>query len=104
MKFKSYGFWTSFAGATVVFLTVVGKSLDFEISEKIVSDIILGFAGILVVLGIVKMPKDNKQGQENKDNEDNENQDSINKVIEQEVESLLTAENNDDSEQNKKQD
>lgn len=60
MKYKNYGFWTSLSASVVVLLTAVGKHFGFEISSEIVTDIIMGVAGVLVVFGIVKMPKPNK--------------------------------------------
>lgn len=64
MRFKSYGFWTSLAAGLVVFAGVIGKSLGLEISEEIITDIVMGVAGVLVVLGIVKMPKSQDEQQD----------------------------------------
>lgn len=57
-KFKSYGFWTALAGAVVVLLNALGKCFGFSVEEEIVTDIIMAIAGVLVVFGIVSMPKD----------------------------------------------
>ena len=54
---KSYGFWTALAGALVVFINAIGKIFGFYVEESLISDIIMAIAGILVVFGIVTMPK-----------------------------------------------
>lgn len=56
MKFKSYAFWTSLAAAMVVLIGVFASIFGFEADEKLVTDLIMAICGVLVVLGIVKMP------------------------------------------------
>lgn len=58
-NYKNFGFWTALAGAVVIFLNSLGQALGFSVESEIVYSIITGFAGILVVLGIVNMPKKN---------------------------------------------
>ena len=84
-NFKSYGFWTALAGAVVVLLNAIGKCFGFAVEEQIVTDIIMAIAGVLVVFGVVSMPKKaNSQNQEK--TEEKETQEK------QEDESLMTEE------------
>ena len=80
-RFKSYSFWTALAGAVVVFLNALGDCFGFSIDNDLVSGLIMAFAGLLVVLGVVTMPKssensqpdaevDKEEGQENSDKND----------------------------------
>lgn len=61
MKFKelikSYGFWTALAGAMVVLVQSIGRAFGITIENTLVSDIIMAIAGVLVVFGVVAMPK-----------------------------------------------
>lgn len=61
-NFKSYGFWTALAGALVVLINAIGKCCGFVVEEQIVSDIVMAIAGVLVVFGIVSMPKKDDEG------------------------------------------
>lgn len=56
MKYKSYAFWTSLAAAVVVLVGVLASIFGFKADEKLVTDIIMAICGVLVVLGVVKMP------------------------------------------------
>lgn len=56
-KFKSYGFWTALAGAVVVLLNALGSAFGFSINDEVVTSIIMAIAGVLVVFGVVSMPK-----------------------------------------------
>lgn len=56
-KFKSYGFWTALSGAVVVLVEALGKCFGFSVDNEIVSGVVMAVAGILVVLGVVTMPK-----------------------------------------------
>ncbi|MBO5021953.1 MAG: hypothetical protein J6C53_00530 [Clostridia bacterium] len=69
-NFKSYGFWTALAGAIVVLINSIGKCFGFAVEEEIITNIVMAVAGVLVVFGIVSMPKD-------KDEEKNEQQEDI---------------------------
>ena len=73
-KIRSYGFWTALSGAVVLFLKALGDICGFSIQDDLVSGIIMAFAGILVVFGVVNMPQkeDEKEG-DPKEDEDNEN-------------------------------
>lgn len=56
---KSYGFWTALAGALVVFVGVIGDACGFKVKDKLISDIVMAVAGLLVVFGVVTMPATN---------------------------------------------
>ena len=55
-KFKSYSFWTALAAAIVVLVEALGSIFGFIPDGKLVSDIIMAIAGVLVVLGVVSAP------------------------------------------------
>lgn len=57
-SYKTYGFWTALAGAVVVFLNALGDCFGFSIDNEIVSNVIMAIAGLLVVFGVVSMPKE----------------------------------------------
>ena len=57
---KSYGFWTALAGAVVVLVNALGRAFGFFVEEEIISNIIMAVAGLLVVFGVVTMPKSTK--------------------------------------------
>ena len=56
-RIKSYSFWVGLAGAVVAVVQAIGKAVGFIPNEEIISNIILGIAGVLVALGIVSKPK-----------------------------------------------
>lgn len=58
---KSYGFWTALSGAVVVLIDAIGKACGFFVQEETISDIIMAIAGVLVVFGVVSMPKQLKE-------------------------------------------
>ena len=60
-KFKSYGFWTALAGAIVVLINSIGKCFGFVVEEEIITNIVMAVAGVLVVFGVVSMPKDENE-------------------------------------------
>lgn len=55
--FRSYGFWTAFAGAVVILVNSLGQLFGFSIESKLIENAILAFAGVLVALGVVSMEK-----------------------------------------------
>lgn len=71
MKFKklikSYGFWTALSGAVVVLINAIGRACGFFVEGEIVSNIIMAVAGVLVVFGVVTMPKKEKETKDDKD-------------------------------------
>lgn len=81
MKFNSYGFWTALSGAIVVLLEALGKCFGFSIDNELVSGVIMAFAGLLVVLGVVSMPSDANKGSSEKDEDfDEENKDENDEI------------------------
>ena len=74
MKFKelikTYGFWTALAGAVVVLVNAIGRACGFFVQEELISDIILAVAGVLVVFGIVSLPKKKTEEQNTEDKEE----------------------------------
>jgi len=76
-KIKSYGFWTALAGALVVLVDALGDLFGFSVSDEIVSGVVMAVAGVLVVLGVVTMPKSEKKekGEETPPEEKTENAD-----------------------------
>lgn len=79
-RFKSYSFWTALAGAVVVFLNALGDCFGFFIDNDLVSGLIMAFAGLLVVLGVVTMPKDSENSQSDaEDDKEEESQENSGK-------------------------
>lgn len=68
-KIKSYSFWTALSGAVVVLLQALGDCFGFSIQSELVSGIIMAIAGILVVFGVVSMPKSSSENKTDKDDE-----------------------------------
>ena len=58
---KSYSFWTALAGALVILINSIGAVFGFQIEEKIISDIVMAVAGVLVAFGIVTLPASTKE-------------------------------------------
>lgn len=57
MRFKSYGFWTALAGALTMLANAITKYFGITIENGMINDIIMAIAGVLVVFGVVSMPK-----------------------------------------------
>lgn len=55
-RLKSYSFWVSLSAALVIFVEAIGKAFNFDIPEEIINNIVMGFCGVLVVLGVVVKP------------------------------------------------
>ncbi len=72
-KFKTYSFWVSLSSAVVLLINSIGRIFGFTIENQLVEDLILSFAGVLLVLGIVTMNSGNKDDGE--DDNDDEGQD-----------------------------
>ena len=71
-KIKSYSFWVALSGSIVIFVNALGELFGFSVQDDLISGLIMAFAGILVVLGIVTMPKDNTSQEDEKQDEKNE--------------------------------
>ena len=74
-RFTSYGFWTALAGAVVILLNALGRAFGFVVEEAIVSDIIMAIAGVLVVLGVVSMPKGEQDDEKTEDGDEQNKED-----------------------------
>ncbi|MBQ8844907.1 MAG: hypothetical protein IJ008_02695 [Clostridia bacterium] len=61
---KSYSFWTALSGALVIFIKSICKMFGVEIQDEIISSIVLGFASILVVFGVITMPSKEDENKE----------------------------------------
>lgn len=79
-NFKSYGFWTALSGAIVVLLNAIGKCFGFSVEEEIVSNVVMAIAGILVVFGVVSMPKKDKTDSQESDNEESTEVEEVGKT------------------------
>ncbi|MBP3345300.1 MAG: hypothetical protein J6K97_03765 [Clostridia bacterium] len=83
-KFKSYGFWTALAGAVVILINALGDLFGFKIESKLVENVIMGVAGVLVAVGVVSMngKKDSPTVEENNNQpEEKKNQEEEQKQI-----------------------
>ena len=69
-KFKSYSFWTALAGAVTLLLNSLGECFGFSVNNEIVSNIIMAIAGVLVVFGVVTMPKKEEKVENDKTNKE----------------------------------
>ena len=70
-RIKTYKFWVSFSAALIIFLKALGKVFQFDIDDQVVDGVVMGFCGLLVVLGIVT--KDEEKPDEQNQNEQSEN-------------------------------
>ncbi len=57
-KFKSYKFWVALTSAIIIFLKTLGNEIGLHISQEVLSDIVMSFCAILVVLGFIKDDRD----------------------------------------------
>lgn len=100
-KIKSYGFWTALAGAVVVLVNALGQMFGFSVDNEIITNVIMAIAGVLVVLGVVTMPKGDSNQQEGESEEtdaESKETDAESKEIdaESESETLFLAEDEKD--------
>lgn len=93
-KIKSYGFWTALAGAVVVLVNALGQMFGFSVDNEIITNVIMSIAGLLVVLGVVTMPKGDSNQQEGKSEETDAESKEID--AESESETLFLAEDEKD--------
>ncbi len=71
----SYSFWTALAGALGLLGSAIGRAFSFKLEEKIISDVVMAIAGVLVVVGIVKVPTNDEEKSDEKPEEKDENSD-----------------------------
>ena len=55
-RIKTYKFWVALSSAVVILAKSLGEAFGFEVSQEIIDNIIMGFCGVLVVIGIVDKP------------------------------------------------
>src|SRR5574344_957426 len=72
-KMKTYSFWISVGGAVILLINNVGKAFGFTIDNKIVSDVINGVCGILVMFGVLTMTTNAKSDNIENDSKTDEN-------------------------------
>lgn len=79
-NFRSFSFWTALAGAVTILANALGECFGFSVNNEVITDVILAIAGLLVVLGVVTMPKkettDTITKEENNEEENDDNQTS----------------------------
>ena len=94
-KIKSYGFWTALAGAVVVLVNALGQMFGFSVDNEIITNVIMSIAGLLVVLGVVTMPKGEDVNQQEGESEETDAE-SKETDAESESETLSSAEDEKD--------
>ena len=94
-KIKSYGFWTALAGAVVVLVNALGQMFGFSVDNEIITNVIMAIAGVLVVLGVVTMPKGEDGNQQEGESEESDAE-SKETDAESESETLFLAEDEKD--------
>ena len=94
-KIKSYGFWTALAGAVVVLVNALGQMFGFSVDNEIITNVIMAIAGVLVVLGVVTMPKGEDGNQQEGESEETDAE-SEEIDAESESETLFLAEDEKD--------
>lgn len=99
-NYKKFSFWTALAGAVTVLASALGKCFGFSVDNQIITDVIMAIAGVLVVLGVVTMPKNQDNNQEKQD-DNHEIQENQNDKSNQESEQNNSEENKKELEQEK---
>ena len=94
-KIKSYGFWTALAGAVVVLVNALGQMFGFSVDNEIITNVIMAIAGVLVVLGVVTIPKGEDSNQQEGKSEETDAE-SKETDAESESETLFLAEDEKD--------
>lgn len=64
---KSYSFWTTLAGSLALIASAIGKAFSIKVEEKIIIDIVMAIAGVLVAVGVITMPSDKSKTDEKED-------------------------------------
>lgn len=68
-RIKSYKFWVSLSGAVVVLVRTLGDAFGFLVDETVVNNIIMGFCGVLVAIGLVEKPQNKNLSPKNSESE-----------------------------------
>lgn len=69
-KLKSYNFWISIISAIVLIVRIVGDKFNFFVDTSLIMDIATGVCSVLVILGILYMPKAKKNTQNDSPSEE----------------------------------
>ena len=56
-RIKTYSFWVSLTSAVILIVKLIGQKYGFAIDEIFISDLITTVCGLLVILGIIVVPK-----------------------------------------------
>ncbi len=54
---KTYSFWVSLASAIILIIKLIGQKYGLNIDENFISDLVTTICGLLVILGIIVVPK-----------------------------------------------
>ena len=100
-KLRSYGFWTALASALVVLINAIGRFFNFSVQDEIISNIVMAVAGVLVVCGVVVMPKKEIDSQNETEDAINETEDATDDT-EVEIDESKTKEKSDEGETEEK--
>ena len=60
-RFKSYSFWVSLSSAVILLSQNIASLFGFTFETSLIENVIMAICGLLVVLGIVKKPKQTTQ-------------------------------------------
>ena len=70
---KSYSFWTALSGAIGLLAVNIAKLFGITIESKEIEEVIMAICGVLVVFGVVTIPKKDKEQDANNNSEENKN-------------------------------
>ena len=97
-KMKSYSFWISLTGALIIFINCLGNIFGFKIENAVIENVIMSFAGILVVFGVVTKDNNNENEEKNIEEEETFEEEEIVENKEDETLSEETETKSDDTE------
>lgn len=78
---KSYSFWTTLAGSLALVASAIGKAFSIKIEEKIITDIVMAIAGVLVAVGVVTMPSDKSKTDEKEETSQEQTKEGFSKSV-----------------------
>ena len=56
-RVKTYSFWVSLTSAIILIVKLIGQKYGLNIDETFISDLVTTICGLLVILGIIVVPK-----------------------------------------------
>ena len=71
-KFKSYSFWMSVTASIILVLNNLGNVLGFSVQSETVTKIVDSICGVLILFGIITMPKSKEETDNEKTLQQNE--------------------------------